>query len=162
VRGGGGGDPISPISGQDVGPGFLSLRLPLWRRHEGGGTSFLRSGLVVRVSFCLLWCVVGVVGAASGEINLPQLHSHTGGDLHGGVSELLATCACRSFRSAAWSSRRSSDLARSVSQRVTGVCRCPRRCWGPWRGECSKLRMLVRGWWICRYSPTLSMGCGGS
>lgn len=36
-----------------------------------------------------------MVGAASGRINLPQLYSHTGGDLHGGASELMAMCACR-------------------------------------------------------------------
>jgi hypothetical protein len=29
-----------------------------------------------------------VVGATFGQINLPQLYSHTGGDLHSGVSEL--------------------------------------------------------------------------
>ena len=40
------------------------------------------------------------MGAVSGRINLPQLHSHTGGALHGGVSELMASCVCRSFRSA--------------------------------------------------------------
>ena len=36
-----------------------------------------------------------MVGAAPGRINLPQLHSHTGGVLHGGVSELMASSACR-------------------------------------------------------------------
>jgi hypothetical protein len=40
---------------------------------------------------------------------------HTDGDLHVGVSELLATCACRSFSLAAWYSRHFLDLARSVS-----------------------------------------------
>jgi hypothetical protein len=99
---------------------LLSLRLPLLR-PEGGGTSFLRSGLVFRVRVCLLWCVVVVVGATAGRINLPQLYSHTGGVLHGGVSQLMASCASRSFRSAAWSSRRSSDLARFVSRRVAVI-----------------------------------------
>ena len=97
-------------------------------------------------------------GAASGRINLSQLYSHTGDDLHGGASELMATCVVRSFRSAAWSSRRSSDLARSVSRRVTGVCRCPRRRWGPGRGGSSGAKMMVRRWWLCRSSPTSSMG----
>jgi hypothetical protein len=32
----------------------------------------------------------------------------------------------------------------------------------PGRGGCSGVRMLVRRWWICLYSPTSSMGCGGS
>ena len=52
----------------------------------------------IRVRIVLAWCVVGVVGAALGQINLPQLHSHTGVVLHGGVSELVALCVCRSFR----------------------------------------------------------------
>ncbi|EMS63274.1 CAX-interacting protein 4 [Triticum urartu] len=47
------------------------------------------------------WCVIGVVGAAHRRINPSQLHSHTGGALHGGVSELMASCLCRFFRSAA-------------------------------------------------------------
>ena len=55
--------------------------------------------MVIRVRKLLAWCVVGVVGAAPGQINLPQLYSHTGGVLHDGVSELVAQCACRSFRS---------------------------------------------------------------
>jgi hypothetical protein len=89
------------------------------------GTSFLC--FVGRVRACLLWCVIGMVGAASGQINLSQLHSHTGGDLHGGISKLMATGACRYLRSIAWFSRCSSDLARSVSRRVAGVCRYPRQ-----------------------------------
>jgi hypothetical protein len=43
------------------------------------------------------------VGAAPGQINLSQLHSHTGGVLHSGVSELMASCVCRFLRSAAFS-----------------------------------------------------------
>ena len=66
--------------------------------YPGGveGIRFPRS--VVRVLYCRSWCVVGVVGAASGRINLPQIHSHTSGVLHGGVSELMALCVCRSLR----------------------------------------------------------------
>jgi hypothetical protein len=79
----------------------------------GRGISFLR---VVRVRACLRWCIVVVVGATFGQIKLSQLQSHAGSDLHGGVSGLMATCAGRSFRSVAWSSRSSSDLARSASQ----------------------------------------------
>jgi hypothetical protein len=45
----------------------------------------------------------------------------------GGVSELMALSACRSLKSAVWSSFLSSDLARFVSCRVVGVC-----CY-PWR-----------------------------
>jgi hypothetical protein len=63
----------------------------------GRGISFLRSGLVVRVMFCFLWCAVGVVGEASGLINLEQLYSHTGNNLLGGLSELMTTCVDRSF-----------------------------------------------------------------
>jgi hypothetical protein len=43
------------------------------------------------------------VGTASGRINLPQLHSHTDGILYGGVSELMASCVCRSLELAALS-----------------------------------------------------------
>ena len=49
----------------------------------------------------LAWHVVVVVGAAPGQINLPQLFSHTGVVLHGGASELVVLCVCRSFRSVA-------------------------------------------------------------
>jgi hypothetical protein len=41
------------------------------------------------------WSVIGVVRAAPGWINLPQLYFHTGGVLHGGVSELMTSCVCR-------------------------------------------------------------------
>jgi hypothetical protein len=109
----GGGEPLLSIFGHGVGPSSLSLRLPLRRRHEGEGTSVLRSGLIVRVRFCLLRCVVRVVGATSEQINLPQLYSHTDDDLHGGVSGLMTKCGARSFGSAFWSSHLSSDLARS-------------------------------------------------
>jgi hypothetical protein len=104
----------------------------------------LVSLLDFRTRVYLLWCVVGVVGAAAGQINLPQLYSHIGGDLHDGVSELMASYACRSFRSVAWSSRRSLDLARSNSRCVAGVH------WRPGRGGFSGARMLVRRWLICR------------
>jgi hypothetical protein len=63
-----------------------------------------------------VWNVVRVVRAASGLINLPQLYSRTGDDLLGGVSELMAICVDRSFKSSAWSSRRSSDLEISFSR----------------------------------------------
>jgi hypothetical protein len=36
-----------------------------------------------------------VVGVAPRHINLPQLHSHIGGVLHGGVLELMASYVCR-------------------------------------------------------------------
>jgi hypothetical protein len=50
---------------------------------------FLRQ--VVRVRIYLMWCIVGLAGAAPRRINLPHLYSHTGGDLHGGASEVMAT-----------------------------------------------------------------------
>jgi hypothetical protein len=119
----------------------------------GWGASFLR---VVRVRVFLLWCVVGVVGATSGQIKLSPLHSHIDDDLHGGVSELMATCARRSFRSTTWSSRRSSDLARSISRCIADLR------WRPGRGGFSGARLLVRRWWICRSSLTTSTGGDGS
>jgi hypothetical protein len=63
--------------------------LPLFIALAAGrrGASFL---YVVRV--CLLWCVVEVVEAMSGQIKLSQLHCHTSGALHGGASELMAMC----------------------------------------------------------------------
>jgi hypothetical protein len=36
-----------------------------------------------------------VVEATRGRINLPQLYSHTGGVLHDGISELMASYGCR-------------------------------------------------------------------
>jgi hypothetical protein len=94
---------------------------PLAALAAGGtGTSFLR--LVVRVRVFLLWCAIGVVGVAPERINLPHLYSHTGDDLHGGISEVMATCVVWSFRLVAWSSRRSLDLARSVSWCVADLC----------------------------------------
>jgi hypothetical protein len=72
---------------------------------RGRGASFLRYGLVVGVRFCVSSCIVGMVGAAFGRINLHHLYPHIGDDLQGGASELMATCADRSFRSAAWSSQ---------------------------------------------------------
>jgi hypothetical protein len=108
----------------------------------GRGISFLRCGLVIRIRFYLFWRVVGIVRAAFGWINLPQLYSHVGDGLQGGVSELMATCAGWPFRSAAWSSRWSSDLARSVSQCVTDVRGFSQQRWRP--GE---MILLERGCW---------------
>jgi hypothetical protein len=84
----------------------------------GREASFL---YVVRFRVCLLWCVVEVLEATSGQIKLSQLHYHTGDALHGGASELMAMCARRSLRSAALSSRCSSDLVRLVSRCVAGL-----------------------------------------
>ena len=89
---------------------------------------------------------------------MPQLYSHTGSDLHGGALELMATCAARSFRLVAWSSRRSYDMARSVSRCFAGVRGYVRPHWRLGRGGSSIARMLVRRWWICRSSPTSSTG----
>jgi hypothetical protein len=68
-----------------------------------------------------LWCAVGVVGAVPGRKNLPHIYSHTSDDLYGGISEVMAMCDLWSFRSAAWSSYRSLDLARFVSWCVAGL-----------------------------------------
>jgi hypothetical protein len=57
----------------------------------GRGTSFLRSGLVVRVRFYLLWSVVGMVGAAFCRINLPQIYLKS------------TTTSATTFRAASWS-----------------------------------------------------------
>jgi hypothetical protein len=115
---------------------------------------FLR--LVVRVRVYLLWCIVGVVGAAPERINLPHIYSHTCDLLHGGISEVMATCVVWSFRSIAWSSCRSLDLTRSVFWCVVGLR------WWPGRGGFSGARILVRTWGICRSSSTSSMGDDGS
>jgi hypothetical protein len=88
------------------------------------------------------------VGAAPRRINLPHLYSHTG--------EMMATCVIWSFRMATWSSRHSSDLARSVSRCVVGLH------WRPGQDVFSRARMLVRRWWICRSSLTSLMRGGGS
>jgi hypothetical protein len=87
-----------------------------------GGRRTLFLHLVVTVRVCLLWCAVGVVGVAPERINLLHLYSHIGDHLHDGVSEVMATCVVQSFRSAAWSSRCSLDLARSISWCVAGLC----------------------------------------
>jgi hypothetical protein len=89
--------PIPIFTGVRVGP--LSLRLLWWL--QGVGIWSLR--YVVRVWFRRSWSVVGVVGAASGRINLPQLHSRTDGVIHGGVSELMESRAYRFLRLAALS-----------------------------------------------------------
>jgi hypothetical protein len=124
------------------------------------GTSSLCIVFCVRA--CPLWYIIGVVEATPEQINLPLLQFHTGGDLPSDVSEFMATCSCRSFISAAWSSLRSLDLARSISRCVIGVRLYPRQPLGPGRVGCSRTWMLIRRWWIYRYSPTMSMGCDGS
>jgi hypothetical protein len=55
------------------------------------------SRLIFGVMVYLLGCVIGVVEAALRRINLHQLHSHIGDDLHGCVSELMEMCACWSI-----------------------------------------------------------------
>ena len=106
------------------------------------GTTALRRRSVVRVCLVPPLDAVGVVGATHGQINLPQLHSHTGGDLHGGVSELMATCVVWSCRSATWSSRHSSDLAMNKSVSVSS----PMRCSTPWSVRDLDGSVSKRGW----------------
>jgi hypothetical protein len=121
---------------------------------------FLR--LVDRIRINLLWRVVGVVRARPGLIILHQIYCHTFGDFHGGVSELMTTCVGRSLKSTVWSSRRSLDLATSVSRCEGVVHRYPRQHWWPGRGDFSGVRMLARRWWICHSSLTSSIGGGES
>ena len=66
---------------------------------------------------------------APGRINLPQLHSHTGGVLHGGVSELSASCVCRSFRSAKLGFMDGvGEAAAATPSGVSLLLLCPRCC----------------------------------
>jgi hypothetical protein len=120
---------------------------------RGRGSLFLRSGLFFRVRVCLTWFVVGVVGAATGQIILPKLYSHINVILHGGVSELMSLCACRL-----------SDRQLGVQiWRDLFVSRCAASLrWRSGQGGFSRARMLVRRWLISYSSPTSSMGGGGS
>ena len=92
-----------------------------------------------------------------GQINLP-LHSHTGGDLHGGVSELMATYVVRSCRSAAWSSRRSSDLAMNKSISVSS----PMRCSTLWSVRDLDGSVSKRGWCGGGIFPVVDLCSGAS
>ena len=75
------------------------------------------------------WCTDGVVGAAPGRINLLQLHSHTGGVFYGGVSELMASCVCRSFRSVALEFLDGvGEAAAAIPSGVFLLLLCPRCC----------------------------------
>jgi hypothetical protein len=79
-----------------------------------------------------------LLSVITGQINISQLYSHTSGDLHGSISELMAMCVCRSFRSAAWSSHCLLDLARSISRCVTSNSSLSRTTLGPGRRGCSE------------------------
>jgi hypothetical protein len=76
------------------------------------------------------------------------------------ASKLLLACACRLFIGRLVFSP--SDLTRSISRCIAGVRHYPWQRYRPRRGRCSGPRLLVRRWWIYRYSPTSKMGCGGS
>jgi hypothetical protein len=101
--------------------------------------------------------VLSSFGAASGLINLPQLYSHIDDNLLGCASELMATCDHWSIILIAWSSRRLSDLARSVYRSVTSVCCYPRRRWQSgevvllertcWSGSGWFVILLRLHWW---------------
>ena len=99
-----------------------------------------------------------VVGATLRQINRPQLHSHTSGDLHGGVSELMATYVVRSCRSAAWSSRRSSDLAMNKSISVSS----PMRCSTLWSVRDLDGSVSKRGWCGGGIFPVVDLCSGAS
>jgi hypothetical protein len=67
-----------------IGLGIGPLSLSTFRSSGGGrGTLFIRS--IVRVRPCLMWCVARVMESAAEQINLSELHSHMGGDLHENV-----------------------------------------------------------------------------
>ena len=87
----------------------------------GGGR--VERGVVVRC-----WCVVGVVGATTRRINLPQLHSHTSGVLHGGVSEVMTSCVCRSLRLANLGFMDGVGEAAATPSVVSLLLLCPRCC----------------------------------
>jgi hypothetical protein len=109
----------------------------------GRGASFLH--LVVRVRVRLMWCIVWVVVAMPRRINLPHLYSHTSGDLHGGASEVIATCAVWSFISVFLPFSMCHWLPLAAEVR-----------WFLWSED------VGWRWWISRPSPTSSMGGGSS
>jgi hypothetical protein len=78
--------------------------------------------IVGRVKICLLWCIVGVVGAAAGQINMPQLYYCTSGDLHDDSSDFMAMCDGQSFRLTSWFSRCSLDQFLDVSPMFVVIC----------------------------------------
>jgi hypothetical protein len=107
--------------------GYWSPLPPLAAPVAGGRvTLYLCSGLVVRARKSFPWHAVGVVGATLGRINLPYLHSHTRGVLHGGISEVMASCACRSFRSAAFGFMDGVGEAAAAPSDVVVLLFCPR------------------------------------
>jgi hypothetical protein len=127
----------------------------------------------------------------SRRINLPHLHSHTGSVLHGGVSEVMASCSCRSFRSTVFSYIDSVGKAAAATPLdVSVLLLCPRCCgaasdiiveqggfvhelsgncdlWS-WRRRRTaedgnpEAWKVVRGWRICHDLSTMLMGGGGS
>lgn len=91
------------------------------------------------------------MGAASGRINLLQLHSHTGVVLHDGVSELMASCVCRSFRSAALGFMDGVGEAAAVtSSGVSLLLLCPRCC-----GVVSDVMVEQGGFVVHEYTRTV-------
>jgi len=92
-----------------------------------------------------------VVGAAPGRINLPQLHSHTGGVLHGGVSELMGSCVCRSFRSAVLGFMDGvGEAAAATPSGVSLLLLCPRCC-----GVVSNVMVEQGGFAVQEYAQTI-------
>ena len=92
-----------------------------------------------------------MVGAAPGRINLLQLHSHTGGVLHGSVSELMVSCVYRSFRSTALGFMDGVGEAAAVTPSgVSLLLLCPRCC-----GVVSNVMVEQGGCVVQEYAQTV-------
>jgi hypothetical protein len=102
-----------------------------------------------------------VVGATPGQINMSQLHFHIG-DLHSGISELMTTCACRSFRSATWSSRRSFTSWEILFLDMSLAFVVTHSDTGGWAEVDALERECCSGGGGYHYSLISSMGCNGS
>ena len=92
-----------------------------------------------------------MMGAAPGRINLPQPHSHTDGVLHGGVSELMASCLCRSLRSTALGFMDGVDEAAAATPSgVSLLLLCPRCC-----GVVSDVMVKQGGFVVQKYAQAV-------
>ena len=86
-----------------------------------------------------------------GRINPPQLHSHTGGAHHSGISELMASCVCRSFRSAVFGFMDGvGEAAAATPSGVSLLLLCPRCC-----GIVSDVMVEQGGFIVQKYAQTV-------